>query len=347
MPRQTWVATGISGSGRIELLEEVRKAAADAGHSVIVHDVGALLREEFKKNSLLFTDQKILDADPSLLRIARASVINCIQVSMLRNPETECHLVGVHATFRWKDRLIPGISHQDLLGLQPDGFLNVVDEVSAIHARNGQNPKWHRDSLPNLQATQEWMVEEEFVTEVYAEVFRRPVFLVAADHTPANLVDLFFSKKRRLYLSFPITAVQRENPELIQQVQGPILERLQKNFVVFNPWWIEDMALLTTPDLEGLPVEQLTPAAVEIVKKRTIERDFQFIDQADGVVVFYLTDKVSPGVLAEIYYAHRMQKPVFMVFPGNRSPFLEAAVAVIEPNVSDLLDRLEHQLAGT
>jgi hypothetical protein len=32
--------------------------------------------------------------------------------------------------------------------------------------------------------------------------------------------------------------------------------------------------------------------------KRTIERDYRFIDQSDVVVVLYMTEKVSPGVLA-------------------------------------------------
>jgi len=346
---QTWIATGISGSGRVEFLEEVAKAANAAGPRLVAYDVGAMLREEFERNGFPFVDARILDADPQTLRLARASVVKSIQIAMLKNPAIQCHIVGVHATFRWRQRLIPGISHQDLLGLQPTGFLNIVDEVKRVHQRNKRNPKWVKESLPNLQATQEWMIEEEFVTEMYAEVLGRKVFVVARNHTPANLADLFFSNKKRIYLSFPITAVQDTNPELIQQVQGPILQRLQRSFVVFNPWWVEDMLLAAKKGLEDLPelMNQLTPEALDIIKRRTVERDFQFIDQADAVVVFYLTDKVSPGVLAEIYYAHRMQKPVFMVFPTSRSPFLEDAVTFFETDIDKLLDCLESELAGT
>jgi nucleoside 2-deoxyribosyltransferase len=81
--------------------------------------------------------------------------------------------------------------------------------------------------------------------------------------------------------------------------------------------------------------------ADEIIKARMIERDFQFIDQSDIVVVFYLTDKVSPGVLAEIYYAHRNQKPAFIALPGARSPFLEDVANVIAPSIEESLRHLE------
>jgi nucleoside 2-deoxyribosyltransferase len=86
--------------------------------------------------------------------------------------------------------------------------------------------------------------------------------------------------------------------------------------------------------------EALDAKAIEIIKARTIERDFQFIEQSDGVVVVYMTDKLSPGVIAEMQLAHRSQKPVFLAFPGARSPFLEDIATVIEPDMESLLPHL-------
>jgi nucleoside 2-deoxyribosyltransferase len=186
------------------------------------------------------------------------------------------------------------------------------------------------------------MLEEEFVTEVLADVTARPMYIVARRHTIPNLADLFFTTKKRIYLSYPITAVQKEQPALLERIQGPILTDLERLFVVFNPLAIKDMSLASEQAPEGLPtsISAITSKAKDIIKARTIERDFQFIDQADAVVVFYLTDRLSPGVLSEILYAHRNQKPVFMAFTGARSPFLEDVATVIESDVDMLMKRL-------
>jgi adenylate kinase/nucleoside 2-deoxyribosyltransferase len=338
-----WVCTGISGSGRIEFLEELAAYANANGRHVVVHDVGALIKQECFRNRMPFTDERILDLDQNLLRSLRSAALKEANILILKKPDADLHLIGVHGTFRWKHRIIPGMSYSDLLEIQPDGFLNIVDDVKTIVSINGRNPKWDADTLPSLEETQEWMLEEEFVTEVLADVTERPVYIVARRHTIANLADLFFSNKKRIYLSYPITAVQKDEPALLKRIQGPILHDLEQLFVVFNPLAIKDMSLANQETIEGLPtsVRAITPKAKEIIKARTIERDFQFIDQADGVVVFYLTDRLSPGVLSEILYAHRNQKPVFMAFPGARSPFLEDMATVIESDVDRLMTVLK------
>lgn len=84
-------------------------------------------------------------------------------------------------------------------------------------------------------------------------------------------------------------------------------------------------------------VLDLSSDSMEMIKSRTIERDFQFIDQSTFVVVIYLTDKVSPGVLSEIIYASNHNKPVFMVFPYSKSPFLENYATKIFNDLDDLL----------
>jgi adenylate kinase/nucleoside 2-deoxyribosyltransferase len=337
---QKWIATGVSGSGRIELLQDLKAAMESRGVRVAVHDVGALMRSEATRLRIPIVDDRVLDIDRPLLRALRASALKAAEIEVLRTPNVAVHLVGLHATFRWKNRLIPGISYQELVDFKPDGFLSVVRTVDKICETNKANHKWDDLTRPDLQETQEWMIEEEFVTEVLADVSQAPMFLVSREHHIHNLADLLLTNKKKIYLSYPITAVRESNPELLAQVQGPILERLEELFVVFNPLAVQDMRLAGESDLPDY-IGEVTAKAKDIIKARTIERDFQFIDQADAVVVFYLTDKVSPGVLAEIYYAHRNQKPVFVVSAGARSPFLEDVAQVLEPTVDALLPHLE------
>ncbi len=332
-----WLVTGISGSGRIELLDEIKAEADKRDIPVMIHDIGGLIRKQANQNRIPIVDERILDLDPIKLRLLRTTARHEVEMSILKNKDIKHHFIGTHMTFRWQQRLIQGISFTDIAVLKPDAMLNVVHDVAAIYETNEKNPAWTHAALPNSEETQDWMIEEEFVTELIAEVVDIPMFLIARKHSVPNLADLFFTEKKRIYLSYPITAVKEENPELLRRVQGEILEELEELFVVFNPLTIEDMALASDLPQE---ISKLTPRAVEQLKKRTVERDFQFIDQSDAVVVFYLTEKLSPGVFAEIEYAHRTQKPVYMVFAGKKSPFLEEYTTEIHAAVELLMASL-------
>jgi len=338
---EKWVVTGISGSGRIEFLEELKEYAESQGRKVEVHDVGHLISEECDNLGIELKDDKILDVDRNLLSSLRSNALKEVENRILKSTEVDLHLIGIHALFRWKHRIIPGISFSDILTIEPDGFMNVVHNVEEIITANKENPKWDEETLPGGDETQAWLMEEEFVTQVLANVTKNPMYLVARNQDKANIYDLFFTEKEKIYLSYPITAVKENSPELLDKIQGEIFEQLKEEFIVFNPLDIEDMSLIE--DEEGIPpeIENLTPEAKQKIKTRTIERDYRFIDQADYVVVFYLTEKTSPGVLSEIFYAKRNQKPVYMVFPYSKSPFLEDAITHIDESPEELMNTLK------
>jgi len=117
---------------------------------------------------------------------------------------------------------------------------------------------------------------------------------------------------------------------------------LERLFVVFDPLTIKDIGDMDRQLNGKLPayLKEFDSKAKQIIKARTIERDFQFIDQSDAVVVLYMTEKLSPGVLSEIAYAHRTAKPVFMVFPFKASPFIEDITTVIYKTPEELMDKL-------
>lgn len=341
---QKWIATGISGSGRIEFLEEIKKYGEEQNKNIIVHDVGRLIKRECERLNIDIKDDKILDVDINLLRALRASAIKDVRLEIEKNKEADLHLIGIHATFRWKGRLIPGISYVDILEIKPDGFINIVNDIKEIIETNNENPKWSKQDLPDTNETQDWMIEEEFVTQVLSEVTQKPIYIVSRKHHIYNIYDLFFTDKKKVYLSYPITAVQEDNPEMLEKIQTEYLEKLEDMFVVFNPLSIKDMELIGDGiEEEDIPktLQELTLDAEEKIKTRTIERDYNFIDQSDYVVVFYLTDKLSPGVLGEIYYAHRTQKSVFIVYKHKISPFLEDATTHITDDIDDLFNYLE------
>ncbi len=340
---EKWIVTGVSGSGRIELLKEIQEEAKKRARDIYIHDVGHLIRQEAIRNRILPVDQLIDDMDRSQLRLLRSAALKNVELAIARAPEKSIHLIGIHATFKWKGRLIPGISYQDIVEMKPDGFINVVHNLEDVINTNSKNPKWDENTLPDGVETQDWIIIEEFVTEVLSEVSQKRMYLVPRDHNISNITDLFTTNKKKIYLSYPITAVRKDNPKLLEQIQAEFLPKLENLFVVFNPLSVGDMTLASKDRDHELPelVDQLTIKAKEIIKSRTIDRDFQLIDQADAVVVLYLTDKVSPGVLAEIYYAHRNLTPVFVVFPYKKSPFMEDAVTHFEDDFDLMLEVLE------
>jgi adenylate kinase/nucleoside 2-deoxyribosyltransferase len=339
---QKWIVTGVSGSGRIELLQELKTHSEQIGKKVVVHDVGAMIEEECSKHRIKYSDKHVLNLDRNLLKVLRTAALKEANLRIIKMADVDMHFIGVHATFRWKSRLIPGMSFQDVLEIKPDGLLNIINDIKSIYETNSRNPKWDERTIPNPEETQYWMMEEEFVTEVIGEVINKPMYLVARKHNIDNLSDLFFSNKKKIYLSYPITAVRKENPELLMRIQSSILKDLEKLFVVFDPLTIKDIGDMDRHFNGELPASliEFDHKAKGIIKARTIERDFQFIDQSDAVAVFYMTEKLSPGVLSEIAYAHRTAKPVFMVFPYQASPFIEDMTTAIYKTPEELMDRL-------
>ena len=340
---RNWIITGIFGSGRIEMLEDLKKYCEEKGKKVIIHDVGKLIYDEAKKAKIQLTDERVLDIDKSLLRTLRESALKEVELMILKNPDVDINLIGIHATFRWKSNLIEGLSFKNLDKFNIEGFINVIDDVKNIFEINSRNKKWNTETLPDLEVTQNWMIEEEFITQVIADFFDKQMYIIARSHRINNLYDFFFEDKKNIYLSYPITAIKNEQPELLEKIQNEILKKLEDYFVVFNPLSIKDMSLtygdgkLKLPDL----IADITEETKNLIKSRTIERDYHFIDQSDATVVIYSTDKLSPGVLAEIIYSHKNQKPVFVYFKEKASLFLEQYSTYITDSFDNLVKRLD------
>lgn len=326
---KNYIFTGISGSGRIELLNELKTELVKRGKSVNVFDVGRIIFDSAERLNIKISDEKVLDIDKDLLTTLRKIALDEVQLQITKQP-ADFNLIGIHATFRWKNRLIKGISFRELNAFKIEGFINVVDNVSEICKINSQNPKWRDTERPNIEETNNWIVEEEFITEVLAEFHRVPVYIICRKHNISNLADLFLTDKKRMYCSYPITQIEEDKPELLDRIRKDILPKLENEFIVFDPLLIRDMDLVYQGKVD-LPdsIEEVSEKAASQLKARIVERDFQFIDQSDFIVVLYFTDKVSVGVLSEIIYAHRHNKPVFMVFPFSISPFLQDATTMV------------------
>jgi len=311
------ICTGISCSGRKELMHDFQALCEKKGLKIGFFNVGDFMKRAAAEAGIEFTE-KVLDSDTAVLALARKSAFYEIAANLAQNHEHA--FIGIHACFRWRGVLLEGLPFRDILTLHADVFINVVDNLADIEKRMSENPQW--SGMPRDEINV-WIDEEEFLTKQFASFSNKPYYIVTKNHNLENFYDLLFSQKKKLYLSYPITLL-RETPEKIEQIRA-VGARLAKFFIVFDPLDIKDMEFLASLEKSdsGAKVGDIDKGMIERIKTRTISRDYQFIRQSDFIVVMYPTDKLSPGVLSEMNFASRYNKPVYAVYTHARSIFFE------------------------
>lgn len=324
---EVWLITGVSGCGRIEMLNDLREYAATKGKTVKVIDVGEVIQKKAVDNHVTFRLSRILNMDQEKLSLLRALAVQSVNQAIAADKTSDIIFIGMHALFLWKNKLIPGVSYGDLMNLKISGVITVVDDVIKISKANKDNPKWQEIEPPSAAALQRWMMEEELLSDIFASLKGVRMFVLARNQSCENLYTFFFEEQKRIYLSYPITAI-RENKELNDQIQNEYKPQIERMFYVFNPLDIMDKTHVS----KKITVDKdfLSPESVVLVDARTVERDYRFISQSDAVAVIYPTDLISPGVAAEMNYAHDHQIPVFMFYQGAISPFLQEKASVYD-----------------
>ena len=332
--------TGISCSGRKELIKDFEALCLQRELNIGFFNVGDYMHRVAAESRVHFTE-KVLDSDPAVLSLARRTAFYEIARDAKKYEHT---ILGLHACFRWRGSLLEGFSFKDIEILPADMYINVVDNIADIFGRMEKSTQW---SGLGKAALNVWLDEEEFLTRQLAHLTEKPHYTVARQHDLANFYELLFSNRPKFYLSYPITLL-RDTPDEIKRIRE-LGEILSQSYICFDPLAIKDMALVTSSiessDDEMLNVpetmSELDDDVIEQIKTRTISRDYQFVHQSDFVVVIYPTDKLSPGVLSEMNYATRHNKPVYAVYNETRSIFFENLCDRIFDTFEELNDFLD------
>lgn len=329
-----FICTGISCSGRKELLGDLKDLCNERDINAAFFDIGDYMRDIAKDVGIRFTDEKVLDSDPIVLALARRLAFCEISKQL---QDVEHAFVGVHICFRWRGVLLEGLAYHEILDFPVDMFINVVDSLEDILKKMESNPQWFDMSQNEVDI---WIDEEEFLTKQIANFRGKPYYLVTRQYDLDNLYNLLFSSKKKLYLSYPITLL-RDKPEEIEKIRT-VGKELAKHFIVFDPLDIKDMSLALSieADESETKLSMINDDTLKRIKTRTITRDYQFIRQSDFVVVIYPTDKLSIGVLSEIILGSRYNKPVYAVYSHARSIFLENSCSEIFNTIEELKEFL-------
>jgi adenylate kinase len=195
-------------------------------------------------------------------------------------------------------------------------YVNILDSVTSTHKNLEADAQWRARLTQQEIAT--WRDEETFLTEVLAQFQKKRLYIVPVEEICQTLVDLITKPAiKKIYLSYPITAILKRDPKLLEAARK-FAEDLRKKYVVFNPLAIKDL----------MGDEKDESGVMSQLRQNTVWRDFKLIDQSDMVVVYYPVEENSPGVNQEVMHGYTHDKDVYLFTPHRPSPFWDPQIAV-------------------
>ncbi len=356
--------TGISGSGRLDLLKEV----ANNTHRLKIIDVGSRMYKKSEELGIRIPEGKILDMDPLALDYLRAATFEDIlrDIEKMRK-KSEAIAISTHTCFRWKKHLTHAFNFYYLNKIDPDIYINIVDNVHYIYAKLQNNPAWkNRLTLKDLLV---WRDEELFITRMLAEYRKKPFYLFSRREDPRMLEKILFdiemakntNKKPapKAYLSYPITHV-KGSPKFFEEKEETKKRLKEAGIVIFDPIAVEDFEIvdlaysakskgqnhikIKVDGVEAVISVEEVYNALEDIKDQVVARDYQLITQSDMIIVYYPTKILSPGVLSEINFGFTHNKQVYAIFPHESvSPFFEYYTTKIFKDVDSLIEHLREE----
>jgi len=313
------VATGISGVAKLEVANEVaRYLHEQKNQSMEVLDVWTHIQAVARELGIEVTKEKILDHEQvdSLRALAFERI--CARLKDVPNTPTSHSMVTTHACFRWNKYLRKGFDVHYLNQINPDCYVNIIDDFHVIRRRLNGDVQWKgRLTDPEIIT---WRDEETFITETFAQFQFKRFWLIARSEPIATLSNLIAEPQmKKIYLSYPITAIEEQLPELVTEAEQ-FADQLRAKYVVFNPLSIKD--LVAHPD----PAEETT----KDLRENTVWRDLKLIRQSDMVVVYYPVNYNSPGANREIGFGFSNGKSVYLFYPHSLSPFWDPNISITE-----------------
>ncbi len=329
------LVSGISCSSS----KEIAKKLSELDKTIASYDIGDTIFEIARVLNIKLSNEKVLDMDPRILKLLRELSFQRILMHSSKQKNT---ILSLHLTFRWHRRLMAGFSFTELDQFIPDIYININDELKSI-IDCMKKDKWAREL--SLETVNTWIDEEEFATKLLANLHKKPFYLVPKNMDLNQILELINTDKKKAYLSYPITLLEKTQPEKIEKIRK-FGGQLKKELIIFDPLYISD--LLDIENLKKkkgtLPIETVTEEAEKMTKERVVARDFQFIDQSDYVIVYYPTKLLSAGVMSEIVHAYAHNKEVYAIYPFEVSPFLEYYCTKIFKSIEEFSDFLKKEM---
>lgn len=357
------LVTGQVGMDKKDYLKRVVDFAGQQGESVHMCNVGDMMYTEARD----IAPGRILDLPWSRLSSLRRAVFKDV---ITESREHEHVIINTHATFRWRHGLFSAFDFDQIEKLDPDMFICLVDNIEMVHHR------LHRDHEidATLKDCMVWREEEILATEMLAQAFHKPFYIMARGRHQDTVRTTFRlicrSEMRKVYPSFPMSHVVGM-PELLAEIDQ-FRAALADHFITFDPGDVDEKLLLENAIAaarEGHEFVEALPhsfggskTADKPLKVRVREvldiagdidgqiymRDFKLIDQSHMIVSLVPElpggmPGLSSGVERELQHAFEHAKEVYVVWLPKKhpSPFITETATKIFSSVSEALDHFE------
>lgn len=325
------IITGVSGTRRSQVLDEVARLAERRGQSLELFDVREAMFQIAEGVGQPVEEETVLDMFPPSLVMLRAAALEKLAGVVEQAGRTASWAMITHAVFRWKNTLISGFDPYYLGRLKPDLYITMTEGVRTIGSRLTSQPRWEALSHEDLLV---WREEEQFATEELARMQRKPQYLLGERATSETMYRLLFEPKmRKAYLSYPMTHGEGGGERGLDAFK----KRLEETLIVFDPADVNDFDVDDqTGDLQGAAertdgsgslgdgaLSDFSDRELQHISDQIVFRDYKLIAQSDMIVVYYDIAVPSPGVVSEMNYALHTGKRVYGVWlpEADPSPF--------------------------
>jgi adenylate kinase len=326
--------TGQVGVDKGPYLEALKAEALRNGQDVVFCHVGKMMYAEAPD----VPAGRILNLPITRLNALRRSVFK----EILRLADQHEHVVvNSHATFRWRHGLFSAFDFDQIKALSADFYVTLLDNAESIHQRLLRD----HDLDHTLKDIMVWREEELLSTEIIANIIRGygHFFLVCRGRkamTVKTMYGLLFEpKKKRAYLSFPMSHVM-DLPDTLAEIER-FKSTIAEHFVCFDPADVDEFMLHTMAlkalqegrkvmEVEG-PEGGMTLQTAEVAQisgdilGQIYARDFKTIDQSDMIVSLVPElpsgkPGLSSGVERELHHAFEGGKEVYVIWACSAMP---------------------------
>ncbi|HHT9124957.1 MAG TPA: hypothetical protein ACFYD6_03970 [Candidatus Brocadiia bacterium] len=175
-------------------------------------------------------------------------------------------------------------SHENI---RPVFCINVIDDIQTMHENIKRDRRWANISQEKLL---DWRGKELEVTEDYwFKPHKIPTYLLPVQEPSETLINLLFSNRKKVYLSYPISHSLDE--QKAKDKRDNFLKELRKDFIVFDPLSIK----------EYKKAKETNSPLIETIGDKTVSTDFKLISQCDLIVVYYPTEKIYVETTKSVY----------------------------------------------
>lgn len=318
------ICTGISGTGRMELLQAVVELARARGvGEVALFDVRETMFDIARDTGEPVEEETILDMFPRALVLLRAAALEKI-LSHIEAERPAHWILNTHAVFRWKNSLISGFDPHYLSRLDPHLFLTVTSGIKTTLSSLARHPRWEGVTEEDILT---WREEEQFFSEEMARIHRKRQVLLPRRTSAESLFRLLFQPDVPCaYLSYPMQHVEAGAERGLAHFK----RRLESRMIVFDPADVNDfvvegadnppsdggLQLATLGDAVGVRRDRLH----QHIADQIVSRDYKLVTQSDLLVVYYDAPVASPGVISEMKFAQENGKQVYGVWLPRGEP---------------------------